>query len=159
SVVPLTLGMTTWRNLDYYEGPRLDDATLFKAWRRNIVIVSLAPGDPAFKDPQDDGVDVRGQLELLRVPDAVVLDDKSRDQFRRPEKPSTPIELGAHQVRIIGHCPLGTGFSADGLVLTSEETFATIFGPLFDGRVSLGLIKLAPGDDAEQIAQELNRRL
>src|SRR5207237_7523336 len=65
-------------------------------------------------------------------------------------------------VTIVGQFELGTGFGADGLVITSLATYARAFGSPSGQTASLGLVKLTYGStpaDADRLASWLNERL
>lgn len=54
---------------------------------------------------------------------------------------------------------MGTGFGADGDIIVSDQTFRRLFPNRSLEQVSLGLIRIAPGADPQQVAALLQRRL
>src|SRR5262249_37766583 len=94
----------------------------------------------------------------LKVPDTVLIDRRSRPEFG-PQDTGVETELGRHQVRIGGRFTLGTGFGADGMIITSADTYSRVLGDASLDLVSLGLIKLKSGGGAEAVARDPNRDL
>jgi putative ABC transport system permease protein len=119
---------------------------------RSLVIMAFNPEDSVSRDPE---------LERLRPrlarPDTVILDRLSRPDLG-PQDTGVVTEVGPRNLTIVGQCTIGPGFEA-GLIIVSAETFARLFEnwPLSD--VSIGLVKLAPGTDADRVAQELRASL
>jgi putative ABC transport system permease protein len=68
------------------------------------------------------------------------------------------VDVGGHRVEIAGEFTMGAGFAADGVVITSDSTWARLLRSSVD-QVSIGLLRLRAGGDAERVAQELNARL
>jgi putative ABC transport system permease protein len=100
------------------------------------------------------------------MPEFVLIDTKSRREFGPQDGQrfgdadvGADAELAQQQVRIVGHFTLGTGFVADGAVLTSVRGFQRIPLQQAPEQVSLGLVKLQPGADAEQVAAALRNYL
>jgi putative ABC transport system permease protein len=67
-----------------------------------------------------------------------------------------PFWLGSCGVVVAGQFSLGAGFLADGLVLTSDQTYAQVMGSAALDHVNLGLIRLQPGADPVVVARDLN---
>jgi putative ABC transport system permease protein len=122
--------------------------------RRGILVIGIDPIDAPLNHPEL----TSELLAKLRQPDTVLIDRRSREEFGSQEA-GTTAELGTLPVAIVGQFELGTGFGADGLVIASQATYARAFGPSSGSNVSMGLIKLAPGMDAAQLASWLNERL
>jgi putative ABC transport system permease protein len=113
--------------------------------RRPITVIGLDPADPVFRDGSIFPVgDVRAALAPLREPGAVLMDTRSRDYFGARDV-GLETELGRKRVRVVGHYSVGTGYGSDGTVLTSDRTYAALFGPDADDRAALGLVRLRPG--------------
>jgi putative ABC transport system permease protein len=110
--------------------------------------------------------EIQSQLDLLKVPEFVLVDRKSRREFgpanqRRFSDADIGVEteLSQQRVRIVGHFSLGTGFVADGAVLINTDGFRRIRPQQVPNDVSLGLVKLEPGADPEAIASQLRNAL
>lgn len=138
SIRPLSVAIHLWRN------PQATDRR-----RRNILILGVDPRSNIFRHAEltDDA------LVLLAAPDTVLLDRRSRPEFFGPrivsgsatDPDEDRTDLAMVPVRVVGRFELGTGFGADGMVITNEETFAAINGRDWADRVSLGLVKLHNG--------------
>ena len=100
--------------------------------------------------------------DRLKVLDTVLIDRNSRSYFGpqvRADGQPVEAELGGRRIRIIGQVTIGTGFGENGLLLTSERTFADIFKGLSLDSTSLGLVKLKDGADPQQTAADLRAAL
>jgi putative ABC transport system permease protein len=146
AVRPLTAGGFQWLNpADENRG------------RRGILALAVDPVDAPFDHP-DLTPDL---LARLRQPDTVLMDRRSRPEFG-PQDEGTVAELWGLPVMIVGRFELGTGFGADGLVVTSEATYARAAGPPGSDSVGFGLVSLTDGStpaDAGRLAECLNERL
>jgi putative ABC transport system permease protein len=63
------------------------------------------------------------------------------------------------KVAVVGEFAMGTGFGADGDVVTSDQTYQALFPQMSLEQVSLGLLRIKPGFDAAAIAQKLRQQL
>jgi putative ABC transport system permease protein len=144
-VMPFYIGINAWRIVQPND-PRLDGR------RRSIQVVAFDLRDEPLRLAE-----VNQKATLLAHPGAVLVDTSTRDFFGQLTV-GTRSELGLTQVEIVDQFKLGTGFGADGLLITSDRTFAEAFGKSLD-RISLGLIKLRPGarGNVEAIAEQLRR--
>lgn len=121
------------------------------ALRRGILVMSFRPGDHLFRLP---GV-LKHEHELA-MRGRLLMDEASRPEFgERATK--TESEIGMTHVQISGQYLLGSDFSADGSVITGDETFFELF-PWFPATsTSLGLLKLKPGVDPAEVAAKLQK--
>jgi putative ABC transport system permease protein len=155
SVRPFSAAIHLWRN------PEAPDRR-----RRNILILGIDPRENIFQHPELTGA----LLARLTAPRTVLLDRRSRPEFfgreivtgstANPDDDRT--DLALVPVQVVGRFALGTGFGADGMVITDERTFAEVIGPEWSQRVSLGLVKLADGSTpavAEAARDHLQRLL
>lgn len=143
SVSPLYVGYGLWRNAA-------------NGNRRAILVMGIDLAARTF-DPQ--AVPTLADLPpALRLPDTVLFDDRSRAEFG-PRAPGLVTEIGSRNVEIVGLFHLGTGFAADGAVLTSDQNFSRFFGGAPLERVSLGLVRLEPAADPKSVAEQLGRLL
>jgi putative ABC transport system permease protein len=142
SVRPLSLYIHLWRN------PEAADRR-----RRNILILGIDPRENIIRHPQLDSDTI---ARLLR-PNTVLLDRRSRPEFFGPHivagdstNPDADFtDLALVPVDVVGRFELGTGFGADGMVVTSEATFAAINGSHWAEQVTLGLVRIENGRDPE----------
>jgi putative ABC transport system permease protein len=105
---------------------------------------------------------------------AILIDRRSKPEFGSvdemmavpesgEEVPGYPgirnvLRLNDRRVDVVGGFQLGSGFSWNGMLMTSEETIAEYTGASRD-RVTLGLITLKPGANLAQVQQELKQLL
>jgi putative ABC transport system permease protein len=138
--VPLYLGFNLWRNSETRS-------------RRAMFIMAA--------DLEDDVLNlesVRAQRHLLRLPFTVLTDTRSRSEFG-PIGTGSATELGNHQVQVVGQFTLGTGFGADGALVTSDATLVRLQPGRSLEQINLGLVRLVQGADAALVAERLKRIL
>jgi len=121
--------------------------------RRGILVMALAPSERVIDLPE-----LQEQQPLLEKPGTVLSDRMSRAEFG-PMEQGVSAEVGRQKVRVGGQFTLGTGFSADGAIVTSDDTFRRLFPNRKSSDVSLGLIRLKPGVDADEAATKLSKIL
>jgi putative ABC transport system permease protein len=145
---PLHLNVHLWRN------PRTGQ-------QRGILVMGVRPDEMVFLPAE-----IRSQIELLRRPNAVLIDRQSRRQFGprngkrfSDEDVGAETEIGGKRVRIEGHFELGTGLACDGAIIASERSYHEIFSSQNGQSVSLGLIKLEDGSDPAAAAARIRRQL
>ena len=68
--------------------------------------------------------DVQDQQYRLEKADTVLVDRLSRSEFG-PKSAGVSTEVGRRLVHVAGEFALGTGFSADGALITSASTFSS----------------------------------
>jgi putative ABC transport system permease protein len=137
-----------WRNKSGPEGI-LD--------KRRILVIAFPPDKRVFRLPAV----IAAQYQLM-IPETVLFDRYSHPIFAVPDEPVEALKsrtywIGEQPVHIVGTFSLGAGFIADGMVLTSDSTYANQIGlPNTLDAVSMGLIKLAPEADPQAVAAGLN---
>jgi putative ABC transport system permease protein len=146
---PLTVVRSSWRN------PKSGE-------HQSILCFGLNPNEPVFSR-NDIQTLVSDDLERS---DSVVIDTKSRREFgpadgRRfgPQDRGVEIEVNGTAVRIAGDYTLGAGLLAGGAMIMSERGLQSVTPTLGGDQVSLGLIKLARGEDAAAVAGRLRSLL
>jgi putative ABC transport system permease protein len=169
SVKPLYMGFNLWLNAKEDE---IDDKP---ATRRLIFVIGQNLTDDVFKTkdqlklgegtlsrwfmPNDDDLkDVHGKLPRLWRPGNVLMDTRSREQFGKWND-NDKLEIGGRHIHIAGSFQMGMGFSADGDVIVSSETFERLFPYRSLDEVSLGLIKLKSPESADEVAGRLRKLL
>ncbi len=125
----------------------------------NIQVVGIDPDQIAFHLPE-----VNDQLDTLKIPQTVLFDRKSRGEYgnviaqvEQGNRVST--EVDGKTVEIRGLFELGASFGADSFLMTSQQNFSLLFPRRSSGSVSLGLIDVAPGQNAETVAIALRSYL
>lgn len=141
---PLYLGFSLWLNRS--SGSE-------KPSRRGIFVIAF----PLEQRPLRIG-QLSGDLSALKQPGRVFMDRLSRKQFGN-WRHASGLQIGLMKVEVVGEFAMGTGFGADGDVVTSDQTFQALFPQTSLERVSLGLVRVKPGFDAATVAKELRHQL
>lgn len=139
---PLYLAGSAWRIVDV-QGEKLGAK---HGLRRGIMIVGFGLSDRIFRLPE-----LTEEIDHLKVAGNVLMDTKTRNYFKKRDI-GVETDVGLTRVRIAGKFTIGTGYGADGMILMSERTFSGIMGNRPLDQVSLGLLKLRPGSDANRVA-------
>jgi putative ABC transport system permease protein len=142
----LYLGSVDWRN----------PQTRKKA---STLIVGQNPDRPAFNLPE-----VNQQLDAIRLPEMVLFDRASRGDYQDliaqvEQGKQVRTEIGTRTVTVAGLFQVGASFADDGALITSDQNFLRLFPKREAGAVSLGLIRLHPGYDPEQVRAALAAHL
>lgn len=152
-VSPFYVGVRLWRN------PRPG-----KGQEHGVMVMGFRPQDPIFLRQ-----DIQNSARQLLVRDDMVLIDRlTRPEFgpinsRRfgdeDVQAGVETEVMKRKVRLVGHFRLGTGFAANGAVLTTDRGFVRVSpGQTLSG-VCLGLIRLDAGADPQQVAARVRAAL
>src|SRR5439155_7546678 len=85
------------------------------------------------------------------------------DRWTRPEygpqETGVRTEVERHQVEIVGQYRWGFGFISYGAIIVSDQNFFRIQEKSQLDRVHIGLVRLEPGADREQVARSLRAEL
>jgi len=146
SVAPLWVSSNLWRIVN-------KEDTSQNGLRRSIMVVAFKPGDPLFRLPE-----LTNKLDLLKVPGNALIDTRTRDYFGDREV-GIDTDLGTGRVSIVGTFTIGTGYGADGMLLVSDSTFRHLFGNMPLSTINLGLVKLEPGTDANEVVSAVRSGL
>ena len=124
-----------------------------------ILVLGFNPARPAFNLPE-----IKQNLKLIQYPDTLLFDQNSRGEYENAiakitTGKSVTTELQGRKIYIKGLYQVGSSFIADGSLMTSDQNFLRIFKGRTAGEVSLGLIKLKPGIDADFTVNELKSLL
>lgn len=144
SVTPVYLGRIDWRQ---------PDGTL-----RALDVLGFEPAARALRPSG-----IRQQQGALTQADTALLDLRTRNietfslRVATPDSPMA-IEVRGQTIEVVGHFEIGGGFSADGYLLASDQTFMRLFPSRSGGAPNLGLVSLQPGADAAAVAQALRQR-
>lgn len=135
-----------WRNPE----TRREDGILFVAFNPERSVFTL----PA----------VSQQLDALRRPNTVILDEGSRGQYTQTlaalrQGETVETEFASRNLKVAGLFKVGASFAADGNVMTSDQTFFRLFPNRKQSEVSAGLITLKPGVDPRQMAAAMQAQL
>ncbi|QNI82175.1 ABC exporter transmembrane subunit [Synechococcus sp. RS9907] len=145
-VTPVHWGLMLWRNPETRRN-------------RSILALGFNPDDPFFVDPS-----LAEKTDALKRKGRILFDQLSRPEFgpivdwyRGGRVVET--EIAGNRVRVAGLVSLGTSFGADGNLLTSTETFLDLMPQKPPGAIEVGLVRLKPGADPEQVVSRLRQRL
>jgi putative ABC transport system permease protein len=126
---------------------------------KQVQAIGFDPNQPAFNLPE-----VNQNLAAIKLPDQVLFDRTTRGQYEQAianferGKPVTT-EVERRTIEIAGLFTLGSSFAADGTLMTSDQNFLRLFPRREAGSISLGLIKLQPNADPQQVAAALRSYL
>lgn len=147
-VTPIYTDFAQWRNP---QNKRL--------WR-NIYVMGFDLNRPTVDLPG-----VEANKNRLKIADVVLFDRNSRAEFgeidtlsARQKNLTTEVRgksQGDRQITIGGLFSLGTSFGIDGTIITSDVNFLRIFSSRQTGFINLGLVKLKPGSNINQVISNM----
>ncbi len=146
SADPMYVSLVTWKN------PQTRD-------KKNLIIVGFNPDEPIFTMPE-----VNSQLAKIKQSDTLLFDRKAIGEYEQvvervnAGKPVTT-EIQRRTISVNGLFSIGSSFSADGHLMTSEDNYLRLFSRQSQGNVNVGLITLKPGYDPQQVVQQLRAYL
>jgi putative ABC transport system permease protein len=126
---------------------------------RSIQVIGFNPKDNLLDLPN-----VESQLQTIQMPDTVLFDDLSREEFGPIAELYTqgnPVvtEVGTREIRVDGLFSLGASFGADGNLVTSDLNFLRLFPERSEGLIEFGAIQLEEDADLETVLQNLRQKL
>ena len=142
SVAPVYIFPAVWKNPWTHQ-------------RRTINLVGF--------NPADDLLDSKGFEEarpLLKNENVLIFDARSRPEFgpvaqTLRDKGRVVTEVNNREIQVIGLFEMGTSFGIDGSLMTSDDNWLRLFPDRSRNDIQLGLIKLKPGSDADQVRDRL----
>ena len=145
-VTPVHWGLMLWRNPETRRN-------------RSILALGFNPDAPFFVDPS-----LAEKTDALKQKGRILFDQLSRPEFGPiadwyRDGRVVETEIAGNRVRVAGLVSLGTSFGADGNLLTSTETFLDLMPQKPPGAIEVGLVRLKPGVDPEQVVSRLGQRL
>lgn len=163
-VVPFSFGGGGWRapTTRGLFGTNPGGATL------SVTLIAVPPGqierafiigpDGAFKSPED----ARAAGVAIAQLDAFLLDRRSKPDFGSVQQliaasrneTGDPVRLNNMRASVVGSFQLGTGFSWNGMLMSSEETLSRYTGRSLD-KVDFGLVQFRDGADPLAVQREL----
>lgn len=127
--------------------------------RLTMAIIGVDPDQPAFDTPE-----IERQKAALKLDDTVLIDRLSRGDSRAMlaaldsgQHPTA--EINRRTLHVFGDFRLGASFAQDGTIVGSSTTFLHLFPQRDAGSLTLGMLKLVPGADAQAVADKLSQRL
>jgi putative ABC transport system permease protein len=133
-------------------------------WKQNgndtkLQLLAMDPVKTGFFSPQ-----VQHKVETLTLPDVAMIDLRTRQtdpELLAGIRPHSPLrtEVMGQSISFVDTFIGGVGFSADGYVLTSDQTFLRLFPQRQSGAPNHLLLKLAPGHQADSVITRLRSDL
>lgn len=125
----------------------------------NLQVLALDPSQGEFVNPE-----IRNDIANLLLIDTVLMDRKTRgaDKQRLSRiSPDNPLvfEARGRTLTAPGKISIGGGFSSDGYVLASDQTFLRLFNNRTAGAPNHILVKAAAGFDVDGIVGQLRELL
>ncbi len=133
---------------------------------RRLRVVGVDPAARAFNFPSVSAA----EWAQLQQPGTALFDRKSRphpDPLFRGEtvfgklEPGLVTELAGREIKLVGGFDLGFDFSTEGTVIVSDRTFsAYLREPIYPlsplAQVDLGIVRVRPGADVEEVQARLH---
>lgn len=99
------------------------------------------------------------QADKLKLLDTVLFDERSRPEFgpiaELLQKGLLSTEINGRLMDVAGLIRIGITFSADGNIITSNETFLRMFPNVDQNYIHAGIIKLKPGADIKKVQKQI----
>ncbi|MEA5599385.1 ABC transporter permease DevC [Rivularia sp. UHCC 0363] len=143
---PMYNSLVTWRN----------PQTRLKT---QVMIIGFNPDKPAFDLPEVDK-----HIDAIKLPDTILFDEATRGTYEKviaqiKQGQTVTTEIQGRTITIADVFKVGASFAADGTLMTSDQNFLRLFPRQDSGSANLGLIRLKPGYEPEQVAAELKYHL
>jgi putative ABC transport system permease protein len=127
--------------------------------KKSLLIIGFNPDRPAFNFPE-----VNRQLDRIKQPDVLLFDSKARGTYDRLiadviAGKTVTTEIDRRTISIGGLFQLGSSFGADGHLMTSQDNYLRLFPRKSQGNINVGLLKVKPGYDPQQVAATLTAYL
>jgi putative ABC transport system permease protein len=142
---PLYYGKVDWKQ---------PDGTI-----RNLDVFGIDPSAQTFGNPA-----INARLSDISLSDVALIDAKTRNV---PKNLFAAIAAGepyrfevkGRTLTVVGTFEIGGGFSADGYLVVSDQTFLRLFPQRVAGAPNHILVTLAPGADARPVVEHLRATL
>ena len=143
---PIYNSLVTWKN------PQTRKKT-------QVMIIGFNPDKPAFNLPE-----VNQNIDSIKLPDTILFDEATRGEYGEvieqiKQGKTVKTEIKGRTITIDNLFKVGASFAADGTLMTSDQNFLRLFPNQDSGSVNLGLIRLEPGYEAEEVAEKLKYHL
>ncbi|MBD3884435.1 FtsX-like permease family protein [Phormidium tenue FACHB-886] len=146
SVSPIYISTGNWRNPETLK-------------TRAILVWGIDPERPGLNLPE-----VQQNLNNLKQLNWVLFDQAGRPEYGNiapavEQGGTVEAQLADKSVTVGGVFALGSSFTADGNVITSDSTFLNLFDGENPDEVAAGLIQVAPEADLQEVKAKLNEGL
>ncbi|MBE9233582.1 ABC transporter [Cuspidothrix issatschenkoi LEGE 03284] len=124
-----------------------------------VLIIGINPNRPAFNLPE-----INEQLDKIKLPNTVLFDRAARGKYQQAIEEiqagkTITTEINGSTITIGGLFKIGASFAADGSLITSADNFSQIFARQPTSSVSIGLVKIKPGYQINQVVADLKAYL
>ncbi len=104
--------------------------------------------------------EVNHNLDKLKQPDTFLFDRLTRGDYaevvaQAEQGQTVKTEIQRRTIQVAGLFSLGASFATDGTLITSQENFLRFFPERGAGQVTLGLVKVKPGIDPNQVVAQI----
>lgn len=147
SLATLYVGQASWRNPENRAS-------------RQIFVYGIDPNQPAFDLPELDG-----QLNKLKLLNRALFDRAGLvpqlgdvPSLLKKQNPLS-VQANDYQIQIVGLFKLGSSFSADGNLITSDSTFLRLFPQRRVNEIDLGIVDVESNASIEQTQADLRAKL
>ncbi len=139
---PIYNSLVTWKN----------PQTRLKT---QVMIIGFNPDKPAFDLPE-----VNNNIDSIKLPDTILFDEATRGEYGEviaqiEQGKTVTTEINGRTITIDNLFKVGASFAADGTLMTSDQNFLRLFSNQDSGSVNLGLVRLEPGYETEEVAEKL----
>jgi putative ABC transport system permease protein len=126
--------------------------------KRAIRVLAFNPDHAALRSPE-----IQSLLPRLRTKGTVLVDLLSKPDFGTLRE-GISRELAGHSVQVVGTFSLGTDFTSDGTVITSDQTYYRLLSGQLPpaspmGMADFGLVQVREGYSPEDIRNQLTALL
>jgi putative ABC transport system permease protein len=123
--------------------------------KTELTLVGGSLKNPAFNFPE-----VNQNLNKLKQPDTFLFDRLSRGDYTQvvaqvEQGKTVKTEIDRRSIQVVGLFSLGASFATDGTIITSQENFLRFFPERGAGQITLGLIKVKPGSNVNQVLAQI----
>jgi putative ABC transport system permease protein len=127
--------------------------------KKSLLIIGFNPDRPAFNFPE-----VNRQVDRIKQPDTLLFDSKARGTYDKviadvEAGKTVTTEIERRTISVGGLFKLGSSFGADGHLMTSQENYLRLRPRQSQSDVNMGLVKVKPGYDPQQVATTLTEYL
>ena len=121
-----------------------------------MFVVGINPDRPPVTIPA-----VLENADKIKLPDVILFDQGTRGDYAETIQQVlageiVTTEIDRRTVTVDGLFELGASFLADGFLITSDQNFLRLFPKRDANVVSVGLVKVASGNDPLMVSQQLN---
>mgnify|MGYP001794808796 FL=1 len=127
--------------------------------KTQVMIIGFNPDKPAFNLPE-----VNQNIDSIKLPDTILFDEATRGEYGEvieqiKQGQTVKTEINGRTITVDNLFKVGASFAADGTLMTSDQNFLRLFPNQDSGSANLGLIRLEPGYEAEEVAEKIKYHL